>query len=115
MSDQEPALEEATIEELQHSMTEGLRTAYSLTEEYLERIERIDRSGPTVNSVLALNPDALETAAKLDEEREEKGPRGPLHGIPILLKDNLGTGDRMRRQGFPGAGWIAGSARCLRR
>ena len=115
MSDQEPALEEATIEELQHSMTEGLRTAYSLTEEYLERIERIDRSGPTVNSVLALNPDVLDTAAKLDEEREEKGPRGPLHGIPILLKDNLGTGDRMRRQGFPGAGWIAGSARCLRR
>ena len=88
-------VEEATISQLQQVMTTGERTAQSLTEEYLQRIEGIDRSGPAINSVLALNPDAGDIAAVLDEERQQQGPRGPLHGIPILLKDNIETGDRM--------------------
>lgn len=88
-------LEEATIAQLQQSMTQGERTAVSLTQEYLDRIDAIDRSGPRVNSVLALNPDALDMARALDDERQVRGPRGPLHGIPVLLKDNIDTGDQM--------------------
>ena len=88
-------VEEITIHELQQSMASGERTARSLTQEYLERIERIDRAGPALNSVLALNPDALDIASALDRERQQRGPRGGLHGIPVLLKDNLETGDRM--------------------
>jgi amidase len=88
-------VEETTIHELQQSMASGERTARSLTEEYLERIETIDRAGPALNSVLALNPDALDIASALDRERQQRGPRGDLHGIPVLLKDNLETGDRM--------------------
>ena len=63
---------------------------------YLERIEAIDRSGPTLRSVIEINPDALRIAAALDAERAERRPRGPLHGIPILLKDNIDTADRMQ-------------------
>ena len=86
---------EATITQLQQSMTAGERTARSLAQEYLDRIERVDRAGPAVNSVLALNPEALDIAEALDRERQARGPRGPLHGIPILLKDNIDTGDGM--------------------
>jgi amidase len=89
------AVEEASISQLQQSMVSGERTARSLSEEYLDRIERIDRTGPAVNSVLASNPDVLDIAESLDRERRERGPRGPLHGIPVLLKDNIETGDRM--------------------
>ena len=60
-----------------------------------DRIDAIDRTGPRVNSVLALNPDALDVARALDDERQVRGPRGPLHGIPVLLKDNIDTGDQM--------------------
>ena len=88
-------VEEITILELQQSMASGERTARFLTEAYLERIEEIDSTGPALNSVLALNPDALDIASALDRERQERGPRGALHGIPVLLKDNLETGDRM--------------------
>ena len=88
-------VKETTILELQQSMASGERTARFLTEAYLERIEEIDSAGPALNSVLALNPDALDIASALDRERQERGPRGALHGIPVLLKDNLETGDRM--------------------
>jgi len=88
-------VKETTILELQQSMASGERTARFLTEAYLERIEEIDSAGSALNSVLALNPDALDIASALDRERQERGPRGALHGIPVLLKDNLETGDRM--------------------
>jgi amidase len=88
-------LEEATVADLQKRMTAGSLTAHALTERYLERIAAIDKRGPALNSVIELNPDALSIAAGLDAERKAKGPRGPLHGIPILIKDNIDTADRM--------------------
>jgi len=88
-------LEEMTIAELQEGMRTGRFTARSLVEAYLERIEALDRQGPTLRHVLETNPDALEIADRLDEERRTRGPRGPLHGIPLLLKDNIDTADRM--------------------
>lgn len=88
-------LEEITIAELQEKMESGTYTARSVTELYLERIEKIDRGGPAVNSIIELNPDALDIADELDRERNEKGARGPLHGIPVLIKDNISTADRM--------------------
>ncbi len=94
----EPApfeLEEATIATLQERMQSGALTARALTEAYLVRIEGLDRQGPTLRSVLETNPDVLAIADALDAERKAKGARGPLHGIPILLKDNIGTADRM--------------------
>jgi len=87
--------EEATIAQLQEAMQTGKLTAQSLAEHYLSRIEAVDKHGPAVNSVIELNPDARSIAAALDEERRMKGPRGPLHGIPILIKDNIDTTDRM--------------------
>jgi amidase len=77
-------------------MTANRLTARSLIETYLARIESIDRSGPRLNAVLELNPDALAIADALDAERRAQGPRGPLHGIPILLKGNIDTADRMQ-------------------
>jgi amidase len=88
-------LNEATIADLQQRMQSGRETARSLVEKYLARIEAIDRSGPSLHSVIETNPDALEIADRLDAERKSRGPRGPLHGIPILLKDNIATADRM--------------------
>ncbi|HET6892238.1 MAG TPA: amidase family protein, partial [Pyrinomonadaceae bacterium] len=88
-------LDEATIAGLQVGMKSGKYSARSLTEKYLERIEDIDKKGPALNSVIELNPDAMSIAQALDRERKEKGPRGPLHGIPLLIKDNIGTADRM--------------------
>ena len=88
-------LEELTIAELQSGMQSGRFTARSLAESYLTRISEIDRRGPALRSVLETNPDALAIADALDRERREKGPRGPLHGIPVLVKDNLDTADRM--------------------
>src|SRR5512135_1994694 len=95
---QEPAFEyaEATIADLARSQAEGKLTARALAEAYLARIEAIDRSGPRINSVIELNPEALPIADALDAERATQGPRGPLHGIPVLLKDNIDTADRMR-------------------
>jgi amidase len=88
-------LEEATIADLQQRMESGQDTARSLVEKYTARIEQIDRQGPELRSVIAVNPDALTIADRLDEERKQKGPRGPLHGIPILIKDNIATADQM--------------------
>ncbi len=88
--------EETTIAQLQSAMSAGQVTARQLVERYLERIERIDRSGPSINSVIEINPDCLDIAGALDQERQAHGPRGPLHGIPILIKDNIATDDRMQ-------------------
>lgn len=89
-------IEEATISQLQAAMSSGQLTAERLTELYLERIEAIDRNGPRLNSVIEINPDALEIARVLDRERAASGARGPLHGIPVLIKDNIATADRMQ-------------------
>jgi amidase len=88
-------LMEVTIAELQARMASGALTALALVQQYMARINAIDQHGPKVNSVLELNPDAEEIARALDQERLEHGPRGPLHGIPLLLKDNIDTHDRM--------------------
>ena len=88
-------LEEATIVQLQEAMTSGHITARRLAELYIERIQQIDQQGPRLRSVLEINPDAITIADELDRERQEKGIRGPLHGIPILLKENIATDDRM--------------------
>src|SRR5579872_1046943 len=89
-------VEEATIADMQGAMVAGRVTAQRLTELYLERIEALDRQGPTLNSILEINPDAIAIARSLDEERATTGVRGPLHGIPILLKDNIATADAMQ-------------------
>ena len=88
-------LNELTITELQDGMRSGRFTARSLLQKYLDRITDIDKTGPTINSVIEINPEAMAIAEALDRERKVKGPRGPLHGIPILIKDNIGTADRM--------------------
>src|SRR5437763_5306343 len=89
-------LDEYTIADLQAAIASGKFTSRSLTEKYLARMEAIDRHGPAVNSVIELNPDALAIATVLDKERKEKGARGPLHGIPVLIKDNIDTADSMQ-------------------
>src|SRR5713101_4889897 len=89
-------MDELSISALQSHLTSGTLTSRALTASYLERIEAIDRHGPALNSVIELNPDALAIAGALDAERQARGPRGPLHGIPILIKDNIDTGDRMQ-------------------
>jgi amidase len=88
-------LDEATIADLQSKMTSGAYSAHSITEKYLARIDAIDKHGPSLNSVIEVNPDALAIASALDKERKEKGARGPMHGIPVLIKDNIDTGDKM--------------------
>jgi len=88
-------LDELTIAELQTGMTAGKFTAHSLARKYLDRIDEVDKHGPAINSVIELNPDALTIAGDLDKERKAKGPRGPLHGIPVVIKDNIDTHDRM--------------------
>jgi amidase len=88
-------LEEATVVELQRGMQSGKYSARSLAEKYLERIEELDKRGPALNSVIEINPDAIQIADALDNERKAKGSRGTLHGIPVLIKDNIDTADRM--------------------
>jgi len=89
------AIEDATVDALQQAMTKGQLTSRRLTEIYLERIDAIDRKGPTLRSVIETNPDALSIADALDRERRDNKVRGPLHGIPVLVKDNLDTADKM--------------------
>ena len=88
-------LEEDSIADLQGRLASGRETARSLTEKYLARIESLDQKGPALRAVLEINPDALSIAAALDRERKAGKVRGPLHGIPILIKDNISTSDRM--------------------
>ncbi len=89
-------LEEATIAQLQERLTSGELTARSITELYLARINELDKNPSGLHSILEINPDVLEIADSLDRERQQKGSRGPLHGIPVLLKDNIDTADRMK-------------------
>jgi amidase len=88
-------LDEITISDLQDGMKSDKFTARSLVEKYSARIAEIDKQGPAINSILELNPDALSIADALDQERKTKGPRGPMHGVPVLIKDNIDTADRM--------------------
>jgi amidase len=89
-------LDELTVTDFQSGLTSGKFTARSLTSKYLARIEEVDRHGPSLRSVIEMNPDALAIADALDKERAAKGARGPLHGIPVLIKDNIDTADRMQ-------------------
>jgi len=87
---------EVTIAVLQSGIKSGKYTARSIAEKFLARIDSVDKHGPALNSIIELNPDALAIAEALDRERQAKGPRGPLHGIPVLIKDNIATRDRMQ-------------------
>jgi len=89
-------LEEITLAELQEGMKSGRFTARSLVEKYSARIDEVDKHGPAVHAVIEMNPEAMAIADALDQERKAKGPRGPLHGIPILIKDNIATADKMQ-------------------
>lgn len=88
-------LDEITVAELQEGMKSGKFTAHGIAERYLDRIAEIDKRGPAINAVIEPNPDAPSIAESLDAERKAKGPRGPMHGIPVLIKDNIGTADHM--------------------
>jgi amidase len=87
--------DEITMADLQDGMKSGKYTARSIAEKFLARIDQIDKRGPAINAVIEVNPDALAIAEALDKEQKDKGPRGPLHGIPMLIKDNIDTADRM--------------------
>lgn len=88
-------LNEITIDALQQAMQSGKYTSRKITELYLKRIEAIDKSGPMLHSVIEINPDALKIAEAMDAERKAGKVRGPMHGIPVLIKDNIDTGDKM--------------------
>jgi len=90
-----PQIEELDITSIQVLMDEGSLTSKQLTEHYLDKIQEIDNAGPNLNAILQINPDAVQIAADLDAERSVTGPRGPLHGIPVVLKGNTDTGDQM--------------------
>ena len=90
-----PELEELSFADLQARMADGRETARSLVAKYRARIDALDRQGPTLRAVLEVNPDAEAIADRLDGERKAGAVRGPLHGVPILVKDNIDTGDRM--------------------
>ncbi|MFD1034368.1 amidase [Sphingomonas hankookensis] len=89
------AVEEVSVDRLAEGMRNGTLTSVAITRAYLARIAKIDRQGPTLRSVIALNPDALAQAKALDDERRAGRVRGPLHGVPVLIKDNIETADRM--------------------
>jgi amidase len=88
-------LDEITIGALQEGVNGGRSSSHALVRKYLARIKAIDASGPSLRSIIEVNPDALAIAAALDRERAQQGPRGPLHGIPVIIKDNIDTADRM--------------------
>ena len=90
---------ESSIAEEQKAMTEGRVTSKALVQDYLNRIEAFDQHGPKLNALMTLNPNALREAEALDRERAAKGPRGPLHGIPVIVKDNYGTADMQTTAG----------------
>src|SRR6202451_3163185 len=86
---------ELTLADIASAFADGHLTSQRLTQIYLDRIDSLDRRGPSLGAVLETNPRALDIAAELDRERRDRGPRGPLHGVPILIKDNVETADRM--------------------
>ena len=86
---------EHDITTLQTLMQQGELSSRRLTQYYLDRIDAIDRNGPKLNSIIEVNPEAIEIAAALDVERQASGPRGPMHGIPVVLKANIDTADLM--------------------
>ena len=88
-------LNEVTVDALQEQLRTGKMTSKQLTQKYLDRIKAVDKSGPMLNAVIEVNPDALTIAAQMDAERKVGKLRGPLHGIPVLIKDNINTGDKM--------------------
>ena len=88
-------LDELSVAQLQEGMTSGQYTSRRLVEAYIRRVSEIDAAGPRLRSVIETNPDALAIADALDAERKVKGTRGPLHGIPVVIKDNIDTGDKM--------------------
>jgi amidase len=88
-------LNEVTIDTLQQKMKSGVYTSRSITQKYLDRIQKVDKAGPKLNSVIEINPDALKIADAMDKERAAGKVHGPLHGIPVLIKDNINTGDKM--------------------
>jgi amidase len=85
---------ESSIADEQKAMTEGRVSSKGLVQSYLNRIEAFDQRGPRLNALMTLNPNAIRDAEALDRERTAKGPRGPLHGIPVIVKDNDSTADR---------------------
>lgn len=89
-------LQEVTIGMLKTAMENGKITSRIITKMYLKRIEKVDKNGPKLNAVIEVNPDALAIAAQRDKERKNGSVRGPLHGIPVLIKDNINTGDKMQ-------------------
>ena len=86
---------EADIAQLHDHMQRGDLSSEELVRWYISRVESIDRAGPALNSIIEINPDALSIAAALDKEWKSSGPRGPLHGIPVILKANIDTADQM--------------------
>ena len=106
------AFAEATIDGLQARMAAGTLTARELTAAYLARIEELDKAGPKLNAIIELNPDALAIADRLDAERKMGRVRGPLHGIPVLIKDNIATADKMETTAGRGSGHATAGGRC---
>ncbi|MEM1311192.1 MAG: amidase family protein, partial [Cyanobacteria bacterium P01_H01_bin.153] len=86
-------IEEATIADINQALAAGTLTSEQLVQHYQQRIAAYDQQGPAINAIITLNPAALETAIALDQERQLQGARGPLHGIPVLIKDNIDTFD----------------------
>jgi len=89
------ALDELTIDDLQARLGSGAETSRSLVQQYLARIDALDQRGPSINAIIELNPDSQTIASQLDDERKAGRLRGPLHGIPVLIKDNIDTADKM--------------------
>jgi amidase len=89
------AVEELSLADIAAAFADGRMTSLQLTQSYLARIDKLDRRGPSLGSVIETNPRALEIASALDAERKTRGPRGPLHGVPVLIKDNVETADHM--------------------
>src|SRR5580765_6574050 len=89
-------LNEESITSLQEKMTSGKSSSEQITKLYLDRIDAIDKKGPMLNAVIEINPDALSIAKAMDNERKSGKTRGPLHGIPVLIKDNIDTADKMQ-------------------
>jgi amidase len=89
-------LDEESISSLQEKIAAGKYSSEQITKLYLDRIDALDKKGPTLNAVIEINPDAMSIAKAMDDERKAGKTRGPLHGIPVLIKDNINTADKMQ-------------------